>query len=418
MNLILRMQRSKSTYCKRICGWALAIIFILPVALFAESEKSPIDNPTHLATLKAHKSRAEELVSNNLNRFGLEKLREYDRVFDTLLAEEEKDTIQVIETSYANDASAGKLRLKEYTSTAEDLEKQKAVLEKRYHGLLRKALLAFTAWLILIFFLLRYRKSKLKKSTGLMEISEAQEQSAQQRTIAAQKLIQQYQGVNGSLQKLMTESAALTGELQNQPGAEQVQDSLKRASQFSSAATREKELAELVLSFQGDPGTEKVKTNINQLCDVYTELVYRGMSKADPDFKCIVVKDMEKNLPAIEVIPQAIGDMMLFTLQNAFLSVRERFHDHPKGYTPKITVSTRILPRFVQIRIKDNGMGINDDVQAQMMKPYYSTRSPHEGSGLGLPESQRIIQELHKGEMKIESQVQEGTDVYLKFFIA
>ncbi|NTE00714.1 HAMP domain-containing histidine kinase [Agrobacterium tumefaciens] len=60
----------------------------------------------------------------------------------------------------------------------------------------------------------------------------------------------------------------------------------------------------------------------------------------------------------------------------------------------------------IEIRVKDNGMGIGEQDQEQIFERYYRIKSPTMGSiagfGIGLYLCREII-ELHKGEIKIES---------------
>ena len=48
---------------------------------------------------------------------------------------------------------------------------------------------------------------------------------------------------------------------------------------------------------------------------------------------------------------------------------------------------------------------------------FFTTLENGKGAGLGLSESMKIMTELHKGELKIESENGNSTDVYIKFFL-
>ncbi|MBP6403793.1 MAG: ATP-binding protein, partial [Bacteroidia bacterium] len=164
------------------------------------------------------------------------------------------------------------------------------------------------------------------------------------------------------------------------------------------------------------PGEEKIATNMNQLCEQFLELSQRGHQPTDGSFAILVTKDLEKNLPSIKVIPEAVGSLLLNVMNNAFQAVIEKQAKGIKGYQPKVTVSTRILPRFLQIRVKDNGDGMNDLTLNQAPQEYFSLKPLEQGVGLGLSDSQNIMA-LHKGELKLESETGNGSDVYLKFYL-
>lgn len=63
---------------------------------------------------------------------------------------------------------------------------------------------------------------------------------------------------------------------------------------------------------------------------------------------------------------------------------------------------------YVQISMRDNGCGIEEDHRRQIFEPFFTTKGSH-GTGLGLAMSQGIVQ-LHGGTISVESEVGEGTE--------
>ncbi|HMT28543.1 MAG TPA: ATP-binding protein, partial [Bacteroidia bacterium] len=118
----------------------------------------------------------------------------------------------------------------------------------------------------------------------------------------------------------------------------------------------------------------KQSTDLNQLIDEVTDQAYFYFGSEAPEFNCDVVRDLEKILPKIDIIAEEIRLVVFNLLMNAFDSVNEKRKNAPKGYIPKVTISTRKLPRFVQIRIKDNGTGIREKEPKQLLEPFYSTK--------------------------------------------
>jgi two-component system sensor histidine kinase HydH len=68
-------------------------------------------------------------------------------------------------------------------------------------------------------------------------------------------------------------------------------------------------------------------------------------------------------------------------------------------------------PTFVVVSITDNGCGITEEDLSKIFNPFF-TRKP-EGTGLGLPISQRIIHQ-HGGIIDVESKIGTGTTFYVK----
>jgi signal transduction histidine kinase len=64
----------------------------------------------------------------------------------------------------------------------------------------------------------------------------------------------------------------------------------------------------------------------------------------------------------------------------------------------------------VSIEVEDRGKGIPEKDLERVLEPYYTTR--RDGSGLGLPIAQRIIED-HGGTLQLRSQSGKGTHAVL-----
>jgi two-component system NtrC family sensor kinase len=74
----------------------------------------------------------------------------------------------------------------------------------------------------------------------------------------------------------------------------------------------------------------------------------------------------------------------------------------------EILVRTSIEGDEVCVLITDNGGGIPTESLTRIFEPFYTTKAPGRGTGLGLPVCQRII-EQHGGRISVESQPGAGT---------
>jgi signal transduction histidine kinase len=59
----------------------------------------------------------------------------------------------------------------------------------------------------------------------------------------------------------------------------------------------------------------------------------------------------------------------------------------------------------VEIRIRDNGIGVPPDVKEKMFNPFFTTRRAGEGTGLGLSMTHDIIVKQHGGRIDVETEV-------------
>lgn len=62
----------------------------------------------------------------------------------------------------------------------------------------------------------------------------------------------------------------------------------------------------------------------------------------------------------------------------------------------------------IQVTVSDNGKGIPNDRLSRIFEPFYTTKAPGRGTGLGLSVSHRIVKQ-HSGRINVESQVGHGS---------
>lgn len=81
----------------------------------------------------------------------------------------------------------------------------------------------------------------------------------------------------------------------------------------------------------------------------------------------------------------------------------------------KIEIYSKREKKNVQLIIKDNGIGFEPEYETVVFEPFQKIGKTHSsGSGLGLTIAQKIV-ELHKGNIKIFSEVNKGTKVIIEF---
>jgi len=73
-------------------------------------------------------------------------------------------------------------------------------------------------------------------------------------------------------------------------------------------------------------------------------------------------------------------------------------------------VTTRDLGDRVEIRVRDNGVGMPPEVQAKLFTPFFTTKPTGEGTGLGLSISYDIVTQQHSGTITVDSRPGEFTE--------
>jgi signal transduction histidine kinase/tetratricopeptide (TPR) repeat protein len=163
---------------------------------------------------------------------------------------------------------------------------------------------------------------------------------------------------------------------------------------------------------------EKMPTDINTLADEFLRLSYHGIRAKDKSFNADFELDLDPNLPKVEVISQDIGRVLLNLINNSFYAVNERSRKDLPGFQnleglehfkPLVTISTKNLGDRIEISVKDNGPGIPDAIKEKIFQPFFTTKPPGSGTGLGLSLSYDIVK-AHGGELTVESKGGVGSE--------
>ena len=153
---------------------------------------------------------------------------------------------------------------------------------------------------------------------------------------------------------------------------------------------------------------QKESTNINSLCDEYLRLSYHGLRAKNKSFNAIMDTDFDESIGRIDVVPQEIGSVLLNLFNNAFYAVNEKKEKLNGTFEPRVIVTTKKENEKVVIKVKDNGAGIPQSALDKVFQPFFTTKPPGQGTGLGLSLSYDVIK-AHEGAIKAETKEGEGS---------
>jgi CheY-like chemotaxis protein len=81
------------------------------------------------------------------------------------------------------------------------------------------------------------------------------------------------------------------------------------------------------------------------------------------------------------------------------------------GPTPERTLPDTLSPgRYIRLTVADNGVGMNQATLRRVLEPFFSTKEPGQGTGLGLPMAKGFAEQSGGG-LAIESTLGRGTTV-------
>jgi two-component system NtrC family sensor kinase len=126
-------------------------------------------------------------------------------------------------------------------------------------------------------------------------------------------------------------------------------------------------------------------------------------------------KQISVSIKNIDNLPQLIVDQG--QLEQVFINLLNNAVDAIEGpgeikietslAYQKAKLEGNLMPEGIKILITDNGRGIKSADMTQIFEPFFSTKLPTEGTGLGLYISKSIIQR-HHGKIEVRSKIREG----------
>ncbi len=155
---------------------------------------------------------------------------------------------------------------------------------------------------------------------------------------------------------------------------------------------------------------QKEPTDVNVLADEYLRLAYHGLRAKDKSFNADLVTNFEEKLPKVPMVPQDVGRVVLNLLTNAFYAVQQKQKTADATYKPTLEMSTSLKDGAVEIKVRDNGPGIPENIKDKIMQPFFTTKPTGEGTGLGLSMSYDIIVKGHGGKIDVNTREGEFTE--------
>jgi two-component system, NtrC family, sensor kinase len=155
---------------------------------------------------------------------------------------------------------------------------------------------------------------------------------------------------------------------------------------------------------------ERATVDLNALVEESLNLAYHGARAENQEFKIKLERSFDPAAGEVDLFPQEITRVLLNLISNGFYAAMKRKAEMRDGYEPALAAATRDLGDRVEIRIRDNGNGIPPEVRDKMFNPFFTTKPPGEGTGLGLSLSYDIIVKQHAGSIEVDTRPGEFTE--------
>lgn len=119
-------------------------------------------------------------------------------------------------------------------------------------------------------------------------------------------------------------------------------------------------------------------------------------------------------LPEKQIFIKGVFGQLQQVLTNLLNNAREELNECEKGSTKRVKVECKEDGDSVVIRISDTGRGITEDIKQKIFQPFFSTKRPGSGTGIGLSIISKII-DGHKGSIKLVEEEGFSTTFELRF---
>jgi PAS domain S-box-containing protein len=123
--------------------------------------------------------------------------------------------------------------------------------------------------------------------------------------------------------------------------------------------------------------------------------------------------DFDPSLPPVCCEPGEFNQVILNLIVNAAHAIADVVR---KGGPEKgtIIVQTRNCAEWAEIRIRDSGTGIPEDVRTRIFDPFFTTKEIGKGTGQGLSIARSVIVDRHGGTIHFETEEGKGTTFVIR----
>jgi PAS domain S-box-containing protein len=184
------------------------------------------------------------------------------------------------------------------------------------------------------------------------------------------------------------------------------------AEELVSAVLRATDLTRQLLAFSRKGAMQMRTVEVHGIIEEAVRLLSRSIDK-----RIAIERRMEARPDTV------LGDPAL--LQSAILNLAVNGRDAmPEGGT--LTFSTAVIParpggtdgsppgELLSVTVSDTGVGMDEAVRRRLFEPYFTTKPPGKGTGLGLASVYGCVRS-HKGQIEVESDPGQGSSFRMLF---
>jgi PAS domain S-box-containing protein len=203
----------------------------------------------------------------------------------------------------------------------------------------------------------------------------------------------------GDLAAIRSASAALVTQSKELDVEFLLSDFAKAIRESQEGSERIRHIVHDLRDFSHHDAENRVLSDVNLCLESTANIVW-------PMMKHLVELEKEYGeLPQVWCYPMQLKQVFMNLLVNAYQSIAERYGDGAQS--GHIHLRTAVLGERVEIRVQDDGVGIEAANLDRIFDPFFTTKQVGSGTGLGLSTCFNIV-ERHGGVLRVESERGEG----------
>lgn len=186
-------------------------------------------------------------------------------------------------------------------------------------------------------------------------------------------------------------------------------DNYEAVDLISRAGDRAATVVQGLLDFARQAQYEFESGDVNESIQAALSLVSYQFANANIEVKT----DLADDLPPTKASWEHLQSVWL----NLLINARDALQDNQEERWIEITTGVDQDRDDIVVLVRDNGEGMNSAEIDQIFEPFYTTKAPGRGTGLGLATTHRIV-EQHGGQIDVTSAVDDGTTFVIRLPLA
>jgi signal transduction histidine kinase len=168
-----------------------------------------------------------------------------------------------------------------------------------------------------------------------------------------------------------------------------------------------------MLSLSRASDDAKENADVGALIKSAVEFAYEAF-RSKNQFTCTLRINSDLKMEKAKVYKTELSRSIINIVDNAFYSMMGmKDKTSNEDYKPVLAVDVSETEQEVIIKIKDNGLGIPDDVKKNIFNPFFTTKPAGDGTGLGMSMTYDIIKK-HGGTIELTSELDEGAEFEIR----